>query len=247
MTRAVDATESLSTETLARRLRSFELFERLAPETRSSIASRLAIRVFPKGSFVVAAGQSSGRDTYFVLGGHVRACACSENGRLVQFEELGEGMMFGELSAIDARPRGSDCIAVSDTTLAVMPARCFLDAVRAHPDVAEALVRRLTAMVRLQMRKVFEISTATVSQRVRLELLRMASREHGTEREPESRSDPIAFGEVPTHADLAARIGTHREAVSRELKSLESSGIIVWRRDRHEIVDLARLTEVSQA
>jgi CRP/FNR family transcriptional regulator, cyclic AMP receptor protein len=34
----------------------------------------------------------------------------------------------------------------------------------------------------------------------------------------------------PTHAELAARVSTHREAVSRELKSLERTGLIDRRR-----------------
>ena len=46
---------------------------------------------------------------------------------------------------------------------------------------------------------------------------------------------------APTHAELANRIGTHREAVTREMRALTSLNIIKTGRRRLEFIDLARL------
>ncbi len=46
---------------------------------------------------------------------------------------------------------------------------------------------------------------------------------------------------VPTHADFAARVSTHREAVTRELNALERAGLIARQRGTLIIADFARL------
>jgi len=55
-------------------------------------------------------------------------------------------------------------------------------------------------------------------------------------------SDGIVLLEVPTHAEIAARISTHREAVTREIKILELSGAISWGKGKHIVHDVTQLT-----
>ena len=53
---------------------------------------------------------------------------------------------------------------------------------------------------------------------------------------------------APTHAELASRIGTHREAVTRELRFLAEHGIIRQHRRRLTVADmpgLARLVRLA--
>ena len=45
----------------------------------------------------------------------------------------------------------------------------------------------------------------------------------------------------PTHAELASRIGTHREAVTREMRFLASQGIVAQERRRMVVTDLPAL------
>jgi DNA-binding MarR family transcriptional regulator len=45
----------------------------------------------------------------------------------------------------------------------------------------------------------------------------------------------------PTHAELAARVSSHREAVTRELGALERAGLIARRRGAVALLDEARL------
>ena len=46
---------------------------------------------------------------------------------------------------------------------------------------------------------------------------------------------------VPTHADIANRVSTHREAVTRELNELEHKGLIERQTDIWIINDVERL------
>lgn len=46
---------------------------------------------------------------------------------------------------------------------------------------------------------------------------------------------------APRHADIASRVSTHREAVTREMNVLARAGIIRQERDALQILDLPKL------
>jgi CRP-like cAMP-binding protein len=85
--------------------------------------------------------------------------------------------------------------------------------------VNEAVLRRLTRKARSLSRQLYEFSTLSARDRLRLELLRLAS---GSLNE----KDTAVVKDAPTHEDLATRIGSQRETVSREMAELATMGII---------------------
>ncbi len=238
-------------------LASFSLFRELDQATREIIAQRFKLRQYAKGQYVISENQPN-REVYFLVSGTVHACAFSHNGKQVQFEALTPGMMFGELAAIDGKERSSDCIASTNATIATIDASDFHQLIDEYQSVRHEVIQRLAFMVRMHMRKLYELTTFPVGQRVRFELLRIASnfatqnaeqdiiKSTDEEKELVDQSD-VVLTKVPTHAEIAARIGTHREAVTRELKSLESDGVITWRPGSYVIHDLAALTASVKA
>ena len=48
---------------------------------------------------------------------------------------------------------------------------------------------------------------------------------------------------APTHYELAARVGSHREAVTKELNHLKMLGYVRVRRKQIVIVDVNRFTD----
>ncbi|MCP4766244.1 MAG: winged helix-turn-helix domain-containing protein [Gammaproteobacteria bacterium] len=59
-----------------------------------------------------------------------------------------------------------------------------------------------------------------------------------------TRTNTVVVETPPTHEEIAFRISTHREAVTKELKRLEKEGIITWNRSIHQINDLHRLRKI---
>ena len=84
--------------------------------------------------------------------------------------------------------------------------------------------------------QVFELSALNVQTRIHCELLRLAQKGKPC-------SGGIEVRPAPTHAELASRIGTHREAVTREMKVLSEEKIIRHGRRSLMIIDLARLEQ----
>lgn len=182
--------------------------------------------------------KDGGSDLYFVVQGHVRVLIQAISGKESILRDIESGEYFGELAAIDGLPRSAAIVAVTNAVIAKMPSPVFRQAVHEHPDVCDQLLMLLASQVRMLANRVNEYSTLDVRRRIYAELLRLA-RPAGT---GASRSSIIS--PPPTHAEIAARVSSHREAVTRELKKLEAAGLLQRRRGAIVIVDAARLAQL---
>jgi CRP-like cAMP-binding protein len=199
-------------------LRAFPLFEKLTDQTVAAIGADCAVQHYAEGELIIGHTDTS-FDVLLLLGGTVRVSLYSADGQRVGFHEMPKGVMFGEISALDGLPRSASVEAGEPCTIARLPRRRFIALLEENPGFAVAVACQLAGHVRRLTTRVFEFSTMAVRQRLRAELLRLAM--------------PTAAGagsaiitNLPTHAELASRISTHREAVSRELAWLDANGLI---------------------
>jgi CRP/FNR family cyclic AMP-dependent transcriptional regulator len=224
----------LTAETLA----GIQLFRHLPAEDRKALADRChAHRYAAKQEIVSHAEQSS--DVYFIVSGQVRATIYSAGGREVAFRDLGAGDMFGDLSAIDGKPRSASVVAVVDSFVISMTAKAFLEVLQAYPTVAMAALLELVDLVRGLCERVIEMSTLGVKNRIHAELLRLAQRKMND-------GKTAVLQPAPTHADIASRVSTHREAVTRELNHLAQIGLLERRTGALVITDVPGLAHMVE-
>jgi CRP-like cAMP-binding protein len=152
-----------------------------------------------------------GRDVFFLLEGRARATVYSEGGRAVAYRDMEPGDIFGELAAIDGRSRSASIMALDPIRVARLSEAALRDIVNMRPSFTWALLRHLSAQVRRMTERVYEFSTLVV------------------------------ISPAPTHFDLAAKISTHREAVSREMSALAKRHLIERRGDGLVLRDIATL------
>ncbi len=219
-------------------LRGIALLDALAPERLDAFARECAWRTFAPEQQIISR-EADDRDLYLIVSGRVRVTTYSAGGRQVTFRDIGAGDCFGEVAALDGGPRSADVIALESTLVASMPASVFWRLVRAEPTVAERLLLRLAGMVRGLSERVIDLSTLGVQNRIHAELLRLA-REAGVA-DNAARIDP-----APKHADVASRVSTYREQVTRELSALVRLGIL--ERGEHALVirDVAALERLVE-
>src|SRR6185437_9150069 len=160
-----------------------------------------------------------GTDIYFLTSGVVRVLITPSPDREIILGDIDAGGYFGEMAAIDGQPRSAGILAITDATIARMPATVFREIIHKYPDVAEQLLQQLVARIRALDQRVNEFSSMHVKNRIWSELLRR-SRPDPTDQRRAIVSPP------PVHADIAARVSTRREMVARELKSLERTGLL---------------------
>lgn len=217
-------------------LRSVSLLRGVDPAALESLAQQCRWRRFTNGQRVVSR-EAQDRDVYLIIAGRVRATAFSTAGRQVTFRDIRAGDWFGELAAIDGRARSADVEALEDTVVASMSPAVFRELLHRHPSVCDCVFDRLVGLVRDLTERVFEFSTLGVQNRVHTELLRLA-KQAGI-RDNVARLEP-----APKHADLAGKVSTYREQVTRELSAMVKQGLL--QRDSRALVipDVARLERI---
>src|SRR5262245_51934571 len=223
-------------ETLAR----IGLFQSLDATAIQHLDTQCSWRRAPRNAWIIDY-QDTSNDVFFVVSGTVRVKIQSVSGREILLREINAGEFFGELAAIDNQPRSSGIVAVTDVTVARMPAAVFRAAVHQHADVCDQLLALLARQVRILANRINEFTTLDVRHRIYAELLRLSRPEAGAE---PGRADRAVVSPPPVHAEIAARVSTRREAVAREFKALERRGLIERRRGAIVLTDTNRLQQL---
>ncbi len=182
--------------------------------------------------------ESDSRDVYFVISGRVRVVNHSLSGREIAFHEMDAGDYFGELAAIDGRPRSATVVAVNASLLASVSPDTFMNLLHDHSEMAIEVLQELTQFVRASTDRIMELSTLGAHNRVHSEILREA-RGRTTEDGNSARISPI-----PVHADIASRVSTTRETVARVLSDLAKQGLVSREKNALVVTDLAQLEKI---
>lgn len=217
-------------------LSAVRLLEGLASAELDALARRCTWRRFAPHQQILGQLDET-TDVYFVVQGKVRAISYSLSGKEVTFRDIEIGGTFGEFAAIDGEPRSSNVVALQDSLIASLSADAFWEVLRNHPEVSAVLLRRMTRHARELTERVFEFSALAVKNRIHAELLRLAL-DHMTG------GNTAEIGPAPTHADIASRVSTQREAVTRELNELARAGVVEQRGRRLRIKDVERLSRM---
>ncbi|MAQ79901.1 MAG: Crp/Fnr family transcriptional regulator [Pseudomonadota bacterium] len=216
-------------------LRNIQLLSDIPEGELNLLGQRCKWRNFEPDELILNLNDQS-TDIYFIVRGEVQASVFSETGRRVIMSDLKSGDYFGEFSAIDGQPRSATIVALTRTLVAQMSDSLFIDILSKYPTASIAVMKSMVNVIRTLNERVVEFSTLGVPNRVHAELLRLAYA--GRIVDGAGRISP-----PPTHAEIASRISTHREAVTRELKQLERKGVI--ERNKGSIV-IKNLKEFEQ-
>jgi len=235
------------TITMAKSLSAVTAFRALDTRCLETIAPLFALRATRRSQTVIAHNDAS-TDVYFVLEGTLRATMFSPAGREISYQDLQSGDMFGELAAIDQLPRSTHVIALKDTRLAVINRHGFMELIEQYPVIAQATLQKMAGLVRFLSDRVYTFGALDVNHRIRAELARLAvpceiqTARVGSRVQPSGpHAQRATIPNMPTHQELANRLATHREAVSRELRCLEKSGLVEKQKNTLIITDFEKL------
>jgi CRP-like cAMP-binding protein len=209
------------------------IFAVLSPAQLEPVAKACSWKDYDVGEAILSY-QAPSTEVFFIAAGKVRVIIYSAEGKAVVFTDLKVGAMFGEIAAIDRGPRSAGAEAIEPCTVASLTASRFEALLLDQPILALATLRHVTAEVRRLSERVLEFSTLMVQNRIQAELLRLAA-------DAGHRDGEALLSPAPSLSDIANRISTHREAVSRELNRLGSLGLLSRERGGLRITNIARL------
>ena len=154
-------------------LASIDLLADLAPRERKSIEQNCRWRRCDPHEQLIDR-QSETSDVCFVVEGNVRVVNYSLSGREITLDDLDAGAYFGELAALDGRPRSASVMALTNTLIASLAPNRFLEVLAKHPEIALKLMTHLAHVVRNATDRIMDLSTLTANNRVQADLLGQA-------------------------------------------------------------------------
>ncbi|MFN3672970.1 MAG: Crp/Fnr family transcriptional regulator [Bosea sp. (in: a-proteobacteria)] len=185
-------------------------------ETTVPLLERLPRRVFDKGAFIKQPDDAT--ETVFMIeSGRVQCFYMTPQGSDAVFGEMAAGDFIGDLAALDGGVAGICYEAMERTTAVLFRRDQFLEQLRVSGPFAEAYARRLCSRVRLLNQLYVESRILPMRERLYSELIRLSR---------QTDAGRIIIAPAPTHAELARRIASQRETVTKQMSALAKAGIV---------------------
>jgi CRP/FNR family transcriptional regulator len=215
-------------------------FRKLPSSELEALARRCRSRALRRGEHAFEAGDAC-LGLLLIAEGAVEMRQISPRGREQVLHAEGVGATLGEAPLFDGQGYVASAVAVAPTRLLLLPRETVLDLCRRRPDVALAMLEAMARRVRGFAALAEDLAFRQVIERL-ARYIELAATIGGRSL---SRGAVIDLG--LTHEQLAARLGTVRELVSRAFRQLERGGSVKRSRSRVTIRDPVRLAEIARA
>jgi len=202
------------------------LFAGLSAEELDAIAQRILVRRYAPGEVLFHEGE----DCYglHILGqGSVKIFKTSPAGREIMLTVESAPSSVAEVPLFDGGPYPATVSALDEVVAYLISKQDFRQVCRQHPEVALKMLAVVGRRLRTLVGIVESVSFGSVRQRLARSLLE-AYQAQGT--------NPFSF--PLTHQELASRLGTVREVISRNLSRFQAEGLL--RVQKKEILVLNR-------
>ncbi len=201
------------------------------PALQARLAT-LPVQHVPAGAMLFHAGGPA-RDFVIVLSGRIDVYLTGASGReiLLYSVEPGQSCVQSTLGLMGDEPFTGEAVAATDIDLVTIPKPMFLTMMDADAGfrgfVMQAFAQRMSDITRLLERVAF----GRIECRLAAALIDLAD-------------DGIVHA---THADLAARIGSAREVISRRLEAMARAGLVSTDRSAVHLRDPDALKRLAAA
>ncbi|HYH87559.1 MAG TPA: Crp/Fnr family transcriptional regulator, partial [Pyrinomonadaceae bacterium] len=201
-------------------LKNTSLFGELDEKTLDALAGRAVERRYARDKILFLAGEEA-RGLYVIVSGAVRAFRESVDGREQVIHVERAGATVAELPVFDDGPYPSTVAADEETVVLFIDKRDVRRLSLEHPEIALAALKVLAGRLRRCAELVETLSLREVGQRLARFLLAEV-------RTKGARTNAGLRVELThTNQQIAARVGSVREVVSRALARLQHDGLVI--------------------
>ena len=175
-----------------------------------------------------------GRGFYVILSGMVKIYKTSFDGKEQIIHLFSTGDIFAEVALFHGTTYPASAEALTETDLLFFPKERFLRLIKEKPQLSLNMIANLAKMLRHFTHLVEELSLMNVSSRLAAYLLNTADKYEGNK-----------FVLGISKGELASRLGTISETLSRALRKLRDQGIIEIEKDTISILNRQALEDIS--
>lgn len=209
-------------------------FDGLPPEAQERIAASAVLRHFAAGQVLYIEGEPA-QEFYLLERGWVKATRMSRDGREQAMLFLESGEIFGDIAVFSGTTYPGTVVALEEVDVWAIPAGEFLELTKQCPALALAVIHHLSDRVLHYIGLVEDLSLRNVEARLANTLLQHAEARDGKLIVP--RRDWTTFDE------MAVRLGTVRDVLSRALKALEAEELLKVEKQAIVLLDAQGLAE----
>ncbi len=192
-------------------------FDKLSDEVRQVITSSVVHRRFDAGQVIYVEGEPA-ESIYILETGWIKATRMTREGREQAMMFMRPAEVFGDIAVLTGTPYPATVVALDAVDVWVIPAKTILDLIPRQPEFAMAIIQRLGERVLHYVGLVEDLSLRSVEARLASTLLQHAEQSEGRLLVPRR--------EWTTFDEMAIRLGTVRDVLSRALKNLEAEGLL---------------------
>lgn len=197
-------------------LKSNSIFSELSDDELRAVAALTQTRTLLKNTLVICEGDVS-NSMYIIKKGKVNITVTNEDGKEMILSTLQKGDNFGELALLDDAPRSANAIALEKCEFIILHKADFTQLLIQNTTIALAIIKYLCERVRFVTNLAQGLALLDVYGRLVKLLQSMAKMNNEGKLEID----------VPlTHKDIAMRVGSSREMISRILSELEKGHYI---------------------
>jgi len=210
------------------------LFSGLALEDLQEVAAIVARRTFVKGESLFSDGEPA-TGFYLLAEGSIKLCKVSPDGKEKVLHFAHSGETFAEAAFFGDGKYPAEAKAMEKGEALFFPREAFMGLLERNPRFSLNLIISLSLLLRRFARQIEELSFAEVPARLAAYLVELAAKKSTSFQGKTYLDLDMKKGE------LASRLGTVSETLSRTFRKLKEDGILEVEGNRFTIFDLERL------
>lgn len=220
---------SISSDALLKRLRTFDFLRGIEEAALTRLANASSWKIYPPNAVIFWEGEVES-NLFYLQYGSLKVLRSSTDGReqVLKFIEAGEN--FNEVGVLAKRSNPATAIALEESGIWLIPRHALEEIVMAHPQTAMRIIENMADKIIELVTLAADLSLKTVEARFAQLLLEQAE------------GDVIERRRWTNQIELAARLGTVPDVLSRVIRELTKAGLIEMDKQHIRILDRAGLS-----
>lgn len=218
------------TDILFRRLQSFEFLRGIELESLSTLAASAIWKIYPADSVVFWEGDTE-THLFYLQYGWLKVIKTGGDGREQTLRFLGPGEIFNEIGVFARRPNPATAMTLEEAGIWLIPRPALEQILFSHPQTAVRILENMADRFINLVDLTADLSLRTVEARLAKLLLEQAD------------GDIVPRRRWTTQTELAARLGTVPDVLSRVMREMIKEGVIVMEKVQIRILNRPRLAE----
>lgn len=213
---------------LLKRLNTFDFLRGLDSATLAKLAESSEWRVYPPNAVLFWEGEVES-NLFYLQYGSLKVLKASPDGREQVLRFIAEGEIFNEVGVLAKKPNPATAAALEESGVWLIPRHALEEVILAHPRSALQIIENMADKIISLVTLAADLSLKSVEARFIKLLLDQAD------------GDVIERRRWTNQTELAARLGTVPDVLSRVVRELTKAGLIEMDKQQIRILDRTSL------